>query len=172
MTPKRSDEILSEWSAVSRTATPPGAPPHARTASVAGPGISLAGAAALVVAVLVAIVWLGNGDATGPGAVSSPTPAPSVEATPAPAIPAPPTPEPSQVAAATPLPSPSSTPELAACTGRALVPQITMWGGAAGSRVADVQLTNTSDSACLISTVNRVQLVDGDGTVLVDGRIP
>ena len=93
MEPTRSDQILDEWSSVARSATPPGPPPHAATTGVAGAGISLAGAAVLVVALVAAFAVLGNRPSqSGPAGLptASPSPSPSVAV----AIPAPPTPEP------------------------------------------------------------------------------
>jgi hypothetical protein len=179
MTPKRSDEVLSEWSAVSRTATPPGAPPHARIASAAGPGISIAGAAVLVVVVVATLAWLGNRDgAVGPGSAPTATPAatpaasiavavPMASPTPAPAIHVPPTPEPSQ--APTPTPPPAASPTLGPCTH--LSTPLT-WDGAAGQRIATITVTNRSDGTCVIDGMTRVQYVDAGNHPLIDGPVP
>jgi hypothetical protein len=182
MEPNRTDRILDEWSSVARSATPPGPPPRGATTSVAGAGISLAGAAVLVVALVAVFAVLGNRPSqTSPGALPSASPSPSVAfaspepatpvpatATPEPATPEPATPEPATPEPATP--TPRATDDV--CPAGALVPQITLWEGAAGSRIAHVELTNTSDTSCVVGAVNRVQLVDGDNNVLIDGTVP
>ena len=167
MEPNRTDRILDEWSSVARSATPPGPPPRGATTSVAGAGISLAGAAVLVIALVAVFAVLGNRPSqTSPGALPSASPSPSVAfASPEPATPVPATatPEPA-------TPTPRATDEV--CPAGALVPQITLWEGAAGSRIAHVELTNTSNTSCVVGAVNRVQLVDGDNNVLIDGTVP
>lgn len=171
MIPKRSDEVLSEWSAVTKTATPPGAPPRSSTASVAGPGFSLAGVVVLVVAVVAAMAWLGNRDGTQTGAAASPTPAPSFAIVIPPATPTPPpvgTPTPSR----SPAPSATTSSTSADCDTTKLAARITLWEGAAGSRIAHVQLSNNGSSPCTIPSVSRVRLVDGAATELIVGAPP
>ncbi len=46
-----------------------------------------------------------------------------------------------------------------------------MWEGAAGSRIATVELTN-GGPRCTLATMDRPQLVDGQGSVLIDGSDP
>jgi hypothetical protein len=170
MEPTRSDQILDEWSSVARSATPPGPPPHAATTGVAGAGISLAGAAVLVVALVAAFAVLGNRPSqSGPAGLptASPSPSPSVAV----AIPAPPTPEPTSTSAPTPTPTPTPTgsPEVAACAGATLTARITSWEGAAGNRIANVVLTNPGSAPCTTTAVARPRLVDGSGTELIQG---
>jgi hypothetical protein len=50
--------------------------------------------------------------------------------------------------------------------------RITLWDGAAGSRTAHLELTNTSSVACTVRAMARPQLVDGKGSVLIDGPTP
>jgi uncharacterized protein DUF4232 len=47
-----------------------------------------------------------------------------------------------------------------------------MWEGAAGSRIADVEVTNTGRAACTLEKLERPQLIDGAGRVLIDGTTP
>jgi len=168
MEPTRSDQILDEWSSVARSATPPGPPPHAATTSVAGAGISLAGAAVLVVALVAVFAVLGNRPvSSGPAGLpsASPSPSPSVAV----AIPAPPTPPPS--ATPTPTPTPTPSPSLIAdCNTADLTTQITLWEGAAGSRIGHVQLTNNGSGTCSTADTWQPVLVDGQGRALIEGR--
>ena len=170
MEPTRSDQILDEWSSVARSATPPGPPPHAVTTGVAGAGISLAGAAVLVVALVAAFAVLGNRPSqSGPAGLptASPSPSPSVAV----AIPAPPTPEPTATAAPTPTLTPTPSPSLIAdCHPADLTTQITLWEGAAGSRIGHVQLTNNGSGTCSTADTWQPVLVDGQGRALIEGR--
>jgi len=50
--------------------------------------------------------------------------------------------------------------------------KITMWEGAAGSRIADVEVANTGRVACLLEKLERPQLIDAAGRVLIDGTPP
>lgn len=62
----------------------------------------------------------------------------------------------------------ASTPPL--CIGTQLSARIVDWQGAAGSRIADVKLVNTSFSSCTIRNYPRVRLVSAHGTVLINGH--
>jgi hypothetical protein len=46
------------------------------------------------------------------------------------------------------------------------------WEGAAGHRTADLELTNAGTVTCRLATMARPQLVDGHGSVLIDGTDP
>jgi len=74
-------------------------------------------------------------------------------------------------AAPTPAPTPVATPvpTVAPCDPAKLAARITMWEGAAGSRIAQLEMTNTGSSSCTIRAMERPQLVDGSGKVLIDG---
>ena len=76
-----------------------------------------------------------------------------------------PTPRPSP----TPTPSPTATPGPLDCTLDDFVARITRWEGAAGHRIADVEVTNAGAGPCILPTLARPQLVDGSGGVLIDG---
>jgi len=53
-----------------------------------------------------------------------------------------------------------------------LAARITAWGGAAGNRIADVGLTNAGSQTCTLPAMDKPQLVDGTGSVLIDGVNP
>jgi Protein of unknown function (DUF4232) len=177
MDSQRPDRILEEWSAVADGARRPSTPPRRVAVRAGSAGLSLAGASLVAVVLLAAAVWLGRPGSTGPGAVvdtGSPsatileTPVPSNSPAPT-ATPTPPTtPAPTPTAA----PTPAATPMIRACAPAALAAKITLWEGAAGSRIADVEVTNSGDAACTLEKVERPQLIDGAGRVLIDGTAP
>ncbi len=81
---------------------------------------------------------------------------------------------PSPVATASP-PSTSPTPGgsiARACDAASLAARITGWEGAAGHRIATVELKNTGSELCTIPALLQPQLVDGKGAVLIDGKAP
>ncbi|HEY8871286.1 MAG TPA: DUF4232 domain-containing protein [Candidatus Limnocylindrales bacterium] len=86
----------------------------------------------------------------------SPTPAPTPTPTPTP----------------TPAPTPTPVPAIALCTSAHLAARITAWDAGAGHRTAHVELTNAGASACRLRALDRPQLVDGHGSVLIDGAAP
>jgi hypothetical protein len=98
-----------------------------------------------------------------PGGVGS-------EASPSPAVVAPPTAIESQAAIAS-TPAPAAT-AVEPCGLANLEARITLWEGAAGHRIADVELTNTGFSACVVEAKARPQLVDGNRSILIDGAAP
>ena len=55
------------------------------------------------------------------------------------------------------------------CTAHQLSARIASWQGAAGSRIADIRLVNTSFSTCRIRNFPKVQLVSGTGVVMING---
>jgi len=172
------DRILEEWNAVTNQARRPDSPPRRATVRSGLAGAGLAGASLLVVGALIAVVWLGR-PGTGPGTGSvggSPSTAPSPTATALPTPSAGPsaTPAPSAAPVATPSPTPTESPPrtAGACEPVDLAARITSWEGAAGSRIANVELTNTGSGSCSIRTLDRPQLVDGKGSVLIDGSNP
>ena len=89
-----------------------------------------------------------------------PTAAPSVAETPSPTAP--------------PTTAPSPTPVAAApiCTATQLAARITGWDNGAGNRFAHVEVTNAGAAPCRMKTLDRPQLVDGHGSVLIDGGAP
>jgi hypothetical protein len=66
----------------------------------------------------------------------------------------------------------SAEPTIGPCDADLLNARITTWEGAAGSRIASVKLTNAGPTSCLIDTLDRPQLVGGDGSVRIDGKDP
>jgi hypothetical protein len=68
--------------------------------------------------------------------------------------------------------TPTETPEptVGPCAPDTLRARITSWEGAAGSRIATVDLVNDGSRSCLLASLGRPQLVDGRGVVLIDGR--
>jgi hypothetical protein len=105
-----------------------------------------------------------------PGTAPSGSPAATEAAatqTPAPPVAATATPAPPVAATATPAP-----PAIGPCDTTGIEARITMWEGAAGHRIAHVTLKNANTEACTVQAVERPQLVDGSGSVLIDGTAP
>jgi hypothetical protein len=50
--------------------------------------------------------------------------------------------------------------------------RVTGWDGAAGHRIASVELVNGGADPCELFALARPQLVDGQGTILIDGQPP
>jgi hypothetical protein len=179
MDPSRPDKIVEEWETVANQARRPSAPPRGVVVRGGGSGSTLAGAGLLLAAVLVAAVWLGR-QGPGPSGVvgGSPSAVVGPTATPAitPAIPTPATPSAAPVvtppATPTPTPTPTVAPTTAPCEPAILAARITLWEGAAGSRIADVELTNAGSAPCTVRAMDKPQLVDGKGSVLIDGTNP
>ena len=175
MNPSRPDRILEEWSAVADGARRPSTPPRRVAVRAGSTGLSLAGAGLVAVVLLASAVWLGRPGSTGPGAVvptGSPsativaTPVSSTSPTPTPTRPVTPVPTP------TAAPTPTASPTIGTCAPAALAARITLWEGAAGSRIAHVEVTNTGRDACTLGKLERPQLIDGAGRVLIDGTAP
>jgi len=59
-----------------------------------------------------------------------------------------------------------------ACLASELAARITGWDNGAGHRFAHVQVTNTGAGVCSMARLDRPQLVDGHGSVLIDGDVP
>ena len=117
----------------------------------------------------------GTGDvATPPAVVASASPSASPAPTPSPIVTPDVTPSPSPTPAATPSPTatPTPPPALALCVSTDLSARITMWEGAAGSRIAHVDLTNDSTKRCTIQVLDQVQLLGGNSAILIDGTPP
>jgi len=183
MARSRVDRILAEWTAVAHEARRPALPPRAVVVRGGRSGATLAGAGLVAVALVIAVVWLGRPGPNGsvgsvPTTPASPTATvevtPTPVATPTPAATPTPvaTPTPAATPARTPTPTPVPTPALGPCDAAKLFARITLWEGAAGHRIANVELTNTGSIACTLRAMSRPQLVDGHGSVLIDGAIP
>lgn len=147
MDPSRVSRILEDWSAVAHEARRPAAPPRGMVFRSGLAGTTLASAGLVVAALVIAGVLLSR---QGPNVVvgSSPSPQESVKSTPA--------------------PSPSGS----SCQPEDVDARITGWEGAAGSRIADVELTNTTSTPCDLETMAKPQLVGGRGDILIEGAAP
>jgi Protein of unknown function (DUF4232) len=169
------DRILEEWNAVTNQARRPDSAPRRSTVRGGLAGAGLAGASLLVIGALIAVVWLGR-PGSGPtgdvGGQPSSSPSATPVATPSPSPSPSPTPSATPVATPTPRPTPTAQPTreaAASCAPTALAARITMWEGAAGSRIAHVEVTNTGPVGCTLATMDQPQLIDGKGSVLIDG---
>ena len=159
----RADRILEDWSAVADQARRPTAAPRRIAVRSGVSSGTLAGAMLLSVAILVAIVWFGPpGPDGGVGTIPSPSPSPSASPAATPTL--------------APTPAPTATASPVATSGRCdpvdLSARITMWEGAAGHRIAHVELANGAAAACEVDAMAKPQLVDGAGTILIDGSDP
>ena len=142
---------------MTRDIRPPAEAPNRRGAS--GP-LTLLPLAAVAVVVAVGAIWLGGRQ--GGVAATSPSPVPSVvtaEASPAQSV------VPAQSSPSV-APSPSPTASPAPSNECDLQAAITAWEGAAGSRIATIQLTNAGPLACSIPALPSARLIDGSGRVL------
>lgn len=85
---------------------------------------------------------------------------------------------PSETASTAPAPTatprPTATPAavVPTCQPSQLAARITGWEGAAGQRVGHVEVTNAGAAPCRMKALDRPQLVDGHGSVLIDGAAP
>jgi hypothetical protein len=164
----RVNRILDEWNAVANQARRPEVPPRRAVVRSGMPIGTLAGATLVVVALLAAGAWLGRSSPIGivggspsipPNSTAAPLATPSAAPTPVSA------------------PSTSAAPATAAPTNGScdlanLSARITLWEGAAGHRIANVELRNTGSTACFVRAMARPQLVDAHTAVLIDGSNP
>jgi Protein of unknown function (DUF4232) len=149
----RVSRLLDEFSAVTNAAPRPESPARRIVMRNRLPAATLTGASLIVVAVAVAAIVSGR---SGPNpAVGSSPSVPSASSVPT---------------AAVSTTSPGSS--IGPCDPADLAARITLWEGAAGQRIAQVQLTNRGTADCLLEQLARPQLVNGDGGVLIDGRSP
>jgi Domain of unknown function (DUF4232) len=139
------------------------------------PARYLAAAAAIIVIAVVGFAVLGRGGPPVSGIDASPTPtapsiAPTQSGTPTGDIA--PTGSPASTKSVPPSPTPVGSASTVPCDPADLAARITLWDGAAGHRIATVELTNAGPAECGLDTLDRVQLVDGDDAVLIDGEAP
>jgi hypothetical protein len=151
----RVSRLLDEFSAVTNAAPRPESPARRMVMRNRLPAATLTGASLIVVTVAVAALVFGR---SGPSPAVGSSPSSSVSS--APSVPT--------TAVSTASPESSIGP----CDPADLAARITLWEGAAGSRIANVQLTNRGTTDCLLEQLARPQLVNGDGGVLIDGRSP
>ena len=157
----RADRILEDWVAVASQARRPAAAPR-RVAERTGLSSGmLAGATLVVAALLVASVLFGR-PGQDPGVGGFPSAPPSAIATV----------DPSPTPVETPVATPTPVPALGPCDPADLQGRINLWEGAAGHRIAHVDLVNAGSVDCTVQAMARPQLVDGRGSVLIDGAEP
>ncbi len=97
---------------------------------------------------------------------SSPIPTIAVTPSLAPSPTAAITPSPAPIVTAKPVPTPGP------CAASSLAARIVSWDAGAGHRTAHVELTNSGSVACKINALARPQLVNGNGSVLINGAAP
>jgi hypothetical protein len=150
MDPSRPNRVLEDWSAVAGTAQRPQSSP--RPVEVRGglPMATLAAASLVIIAVAIAGPLLGRRDSDG--VVGS---SPSMS-----------------VASAVPSTAASQDSHGGFCQPDDMDARIVSWDGAAGSRIAQVELTNTGSTTCGLETMAKPRLVSGRGAVLIDGKTP
>ena len=152
---------------------------HTRPARSWTAALPLLGMTTAVLIVLAAIVLLrpGQSPVAAIGSAPSPTPDATVEpaSTQAQAVAEPdPSPSPSPSPKASPRSTPAALPmaSVAAttptCGAVELSARITAWDGAAGSRIAEVELRNDATAACIVAEPSALRLIASDGTVLID----
>jgi Protein of unknown function (DUF4232) len=167
----RVSRLLDEFSAVTSAAPRHVSPARRLTMRNRMPVATLFGATVVIAAVAVAALVIGR---PGPSSIVGASPSAPPVTTPPSSVAA--VASPSAVAVASPTrtatPAPSAHPTTGPCDPASLAARITGWEGAAGSRIATVELTNTGTGSCLLDAVDRPQLVGGDGTVLIDGKAP
>jgi hypothetical protein len=112
-------------------------------------------------AALLAVIALGGPRQSGGGTGPSPT---AIAPTPSAVPSAAPTSAPVVVV----TPAPTARP-IVACIPGELRMEVLSWSGAAGQRIASLKLTNSGAVACRFPSVTQPQLVDGTGSVLIDG---
>jgi uncharacterized protein DUF4232 len=167
---RKTDRILSEWHAVSAGARRPSRAPRPGRTSGAWSSLGLAGAGLLAAGLVIAVAAFGGRSTTGVGGTEpSASPASSsIAVAPTPshiASAAAATGSPSPTTEPTPRPTATRTPD---CAAADLSAQIKSWEGAAGSRIATVELKVTGSGTCTIESLMRQRLVDGAGQTLAD----
>jgi hypothetical protein len=165
----RVSRLLDEFSAVTNAAPRPESPARRMIMRNRVPVATLTGATLVIVVVAVAAFVIGRpgpiSDVGASPSASSPTSAAASSLPSAPASPKPTAPPSVQSV-------PSASPKIGPCDPASLAARITLWEGAAGSRIAHLELRNIGTSPCLLEALDRPQLVAGDGSVRIDGRSP
>jgi hypothetical protein len=125
------------------------------------------GTAAVLVALGPGSTGVGSpGGSSSPAAVIA-TPAPSASAVATPVA----TPAETPVVSSAPVETPAAT-AVPPCDPANLAARITGWDGAAGHQTAHLELTNAGATPCFIQAVEVPQLVDGHGSVIINGPPP
>ncbi len=165
----RVSRLLDEFSAVTNAAPRPESPARRMVMRNRLPAATLTGASLIVVAVAVAAIVFGrSGPSPAVGSSPSASSPASATGTSLPSVPASPTP----AAQRSVPPVASASPTIGPCGPASLAARITLWEGAAGSRIAHVELRNIGTRSCLLDALDRPQLVAGDGSVRIDGKSP
>jgi len=153
MDPSRPNRILDDWAAVASEARRPSAAPRPVAVRSGLPGATLAGASLIVVGLFVAGVLLGR-----------PGPSDTVGTSPSPQGPV----------ASDPSASPAASPAASGglCRPEDVNARITVWEGAAGSRIATVELKQIGSVPCGLETMAIPRLLNGHGDVLIAGSAP
>lgn len=141
----------------------------------AGLALRTAGLVALVALLAVGFWRFGPAAQLGVGASPSSPSTAVPSAAPSTSTAAPASAPPSASAAARESASPSAPASAAAsagdaCTSADLTGRILGWQGAAGSRIADVEITNHATRRCAIRGTPALELIDAHGRVLIDSR--
>lgn len=160
----RVSRLLDEFSAVTNAAPLPESPARRIVMTNRLPLGTLTGASLVIVAVAIAAIVFGRPGPV-PTAGASPSAAAVAVATPRSSKPSGP-----PVASKPPASTPTPKPTIALCDPAVLAARITLWEGAAGNRIAHVQLSNTGPSDCVLGDRSQPRLVGGDGAVLIDGK--
>jgi hypothetical protein len=133
--------------------------------------VGTAGLAALIVVLVVGFWRLGPASQPGIGE----EPSMSLDRSPVASSPpssSPSSPSPSASSpSSSPSPSPSVSPSpsgVGVCLAGDLAGQILGWQGAAGSRIADVEITNRNAGRCIVRGTPGLELVDATGRVMID----
>lgn len=150
-----SDRILDEWDAVAHTVRLPADAPRRRAVRGSFGPMSLVPLVAGALVVAVGITWLAGREGPQIGADGSPGPSAAQSD--------------GAVASTAPSTAPSEETQPPADCRADLSATIRSWEGAAGSRIATVEVANRGSQACSIPAIARPALVDGSGTGLAVG---
>jgi hypothetical protein len=126
-----------------------------------------------LLAIPLALIVAACGTATiPPTAAPSATPSTVSSATPSSAPAASPTFNPTSEPTTTPAPLASPVAVIPLCSPSHLAARITRWDAGQGHRTANVEVTNTASTTCKIRALDQAQLVDGHGSVIINGQLP
>jgi hypothetical protein len=126
-----------------------------------------AAAAVAILAIVAGGFWLGGNHGQSPSPIGADG-SPSAQAT----LTAEATPSASSDATTGPIPSGTPVPaDISICLPSALDARIVGWDGATGHRIATVELRNAGSATCAWPVIDQVQLVDGSGSILINGPV-
>jgi len=173
---RKTDRILGEWHAVSASARPPVKAPRSRGPNSVWSALGLAGAGLLAAGLVVAVAAFGGRPSSGVGGPGPSATASEVAVAPSESPSAAPSQSP-VAATSSPSAKPTHTPRpttmpTRACGASDLSAKIVTWEGAAGSRIATVDMTVTGASPCVLASPTPVRLVDGTNQVLAGPGAP